>query len=105
MPMIALPSRSLTEAISPTSTPAMFTVWPWPGVTACAVDISASSSKNSLPAIGTQPGSASRCLPRITVDTAAATISSPMIARKSSRCLRIAVLTWSAPSSWPSRTG
>ena len=29
--MIALPSRSLTEAISPTSTPAMLTVWPWPG--------------------------------------------------------------------------
>ena len=45
MPMIALPSRSLTDAISPTSTPATFTVWPWPGVTACAVVSSASSSK------------------------------------------------------------
>ena len=65
MPMIALPSRSLTEAISPTSTPAMFTVWPWPGVTACAVVISASSSKKSWPRIGTPAGSASRCLSRM----------------------------------------
>ena len=68
MPMIALPSRSLTEAISPTSTPATLTVWPWPGVTACAVDSSASSTKKSWPRSGTQAGSASRCLPRITVD-------------------------------------
>jgi hypothetical protein len=42
-PTIALPSCSLTLEISPTSTPAMSTVWPWPGVTACAVDISAST--------------------------------------------------------------
>ena len=73
MPMIALPSRSLTEAISPTSTPAMLTVWPWPGVTACAVDISASISKKSLPTTGTQAGSARRCLLRITLPTSAAT--------------------------------
>ena len=58
MPMIALPSRSFTDAISPTSTPAMLTVWPWPGVTACAVDISASISKKSWPISGTQAGSA-----------------------------------------------
>ena len=66
MPMIALPSRSLTDAISPTSTPAMLTVWPWPGVTAWAVVISASITKKSLPTSGTHAGSASRCLPRIT---------------------------------------
>src|SRR3954454_17521081 len=71
--MIALPSRSLTEAISPTSTPAMLTVCPWPGVTAWAVDISASTSKKSLPTTGTQAGRASRCLPRITLPTTAAT--------------------------------
>ena len=98
MPMIALPSRSFTDAISPTSTPAMLTVWPWPGVTACAVDISASISKKSLPTSGTQAGSASRCLPRITVDTAAATISRPRMARKSGRCLRIAVFTSASPA-------
>jgi hypothetical protein len=28
---------SVTSPISPTSTPATVTVWPWPGVTDCAV--------------------------------------------------------------------
>jgi hypothetical protein len=42
--MIALPFSSLTLLISPTSTPATLTVWPWPGVTDCAVDISAEIS-------------------------------------------------------------
>ena len=39
----ALPSRSETSPMSPTRTPATRTVWPWPGVTACAVESSALS--------------------------------------------------------------
>jgi hypothetical protein len=42
--MIARPSSSLTLLISPTSTPATFTVCPCPGVTDWAVCISASIS-------------------------------------------------------------
>jgi hypothetical protein len=38
---IAWPSCSLTPPISPTLTPETRTVWPWPGVTACAVDSAA----------------------------------------------------------------
>ena len=38
----------------------MFTVWPWPGVTAWAVVISALTTKKSLPITGTHPGSLSR---------------------------------------------
>jgi hypothetical protein len=36
-PTTATPPRSSTREISPTATPEMFTVWPCPGVTACAV--------------------------------------------------------------------
>ena len=43
MPTIALPFSSFTLEIWPTSTPAMFTVCPCPGVTACAVVNSAST--------------------------------------------------------------
>ena len=70
--MTALPSLSSTFEISPTSTPAMFTVWPWPGVTACAVDMSALRTKKSLPTSGTHAGSVSRCLPRMNTATAPA---------------------------------
>ena len=37
----ARPSFSVTLEISPTGTPATLTVWPWPGVTDCAVAKSA----------------------------------------------------------------
>ncbi len=37
----ALPSSSSTAPMSPIRTPATRTVWPWPGVTACAVANSA----------------------------------------------------------------
>ena len=40
----ARPSTSSTLPTSPTFTPAMFTVWPWPGTTACAVGSSAFTS-------------------------------------------------------------
>ena len=40
----AWPSTSSTSEMSPALTPEMFTVWPWPGVTACAVESSALSS-------------------------------------------------------------
>ena len=53
---IARPSSSSTFLISPTGTPAMSTVWPWPGVTDCAVANSPFSSKKSVPSTGTQPG-------------------------------------------------
>ena len=43
----------------------MLTVWPWPGVTAWAVENSALNSKKSLPMTGTQPGSVSRWLERM----------------------------------------
>ena len=46
---IARPSSSRTPEISPTSTPATSTVWPWPGVTAWAVESSASTSVKSWP--------------------------------------------------------
>ena len=52
----ARPSSSSTSVMSPTLTPAMFTVWPWPGVTACAVSNSALSSKRSSPRNGIQDG-------------------------------------------------
>ena len=48
-------SRSTLE-MSPTLTPEMFTVCPWPGVTACAVESSALSSNRSSPRNGTQDG-------------------------------------------------
>jgi hypothetical protein len=34
----ARPSTRSTLVMSPTSTPATWTVWPWPGVTDCAVE-------------------------------------------------------------------
>ena len=34
----------------------MLTVWPWPGVTAWAVESSALTTKKSLPTTGTQAG-------------------------------------------------
>jgi hypothetical protein len=34
----ARPFTRSTLEISPTLTPAMSTLWPWPGVTACAVE-------------------------------------------------------------------
>jgi hypothetical protein len=89
----ALPSRSSTFEISPIATPATFTVWPCPGVTACAVAIWALTTKKSLPMTGTQPGSTSRSLERITAPTASATTIRTRTATKSRRCLRIAVLT------------
>ena len=39
----ATPSSSSVSAMSPTRTPETRTVWPWPGVTACAVENSAFS--------------------------------------------------------------
>ena len=39
----AIPFWSLTPPISPICTPETRTVWPWPGVTACAVENSALS--------------------------------------------------------------
>ena len=41
--MIARPSTSSVLAMSPMRTPATRTVWPWPGMTACAVANSAFS--------------------------------------------------------------
>ena len=94
----ALPSLSSTFEISPTWTPAMLTVWPWPGVTAWAVESSALTTKKSLPISGTQAGSVSRCLPRMKTATAPAITIRPMIATKSSQCLRIAILmAWPHP--------
>ena len=61
----ALPSSSSTSEMSPTLTPAMFTVWPWPGVTACAVESSALSSKRSSPRTGTQDGYGCCCWERM----------------------------------------
>ena len=52
----ALPFTSSTSEMSPALTPAMFTVWPWPGVTAWAVDSSALSSNRSSPRIGIHDG-------------------------------------------------
>ena len=52
----ARPSLRSTFLISPTGTPAMSTVWPWPGVTDWAVANSAFSSKKSVPSTGTQAG-------------------------------------------------
>ena len=52
----AWPSSSVTPVTSPTLMPAMSTDWPWPGVTACAVEKSALSSKRSVPISGTQLG-------------------------------------------------
>ena len=43
----------------------MFTVWPWPGVTAWAVLIWALTTKKSLPTTGTQAGSLRRWLSRM----------------------------------------
>ena len=40
---IARPSERSTFEMSPTRTPETRTVWPWPGVTACAVENSAFS--------------------------------------------------------------
>ena len=68
-PITALPCSSFTLEISPTSTPAMLTVWPWPGVTACAVASSASTLTKSRPSTGTPAGSDSRWLSRITTAT------------------------------------
>ena len=52
----AWPSTSSTSEMSPALTPEMFTVWPWPGVTACAVESSALSSKRSSPRNGIHDG-------------------------------------------------
>ena len=52
----ARPSTSSTRLISPTGTPAISAVWPWPGWTACAVLNSAFSSKKSVPSTGTHAG-------------------------------------------------
>ena len=61
----ALPSTSSTSEMSPALTPAMFTVWPWPGVTACAVESSALTSNRSSPRIGTQDGYGCCCWERM----------------------------------------
>ena len=51
--------------MSPTLTPAIVTVCPWPGTTAWAVESSAWSSKKSLPIPGTQPGRVKRWFERM----------------------------------------
>ena len=56
MVMMARPFSSSTFLTSPIGTPAMSTVWPWPGITDWAVWNSPLSSKKSLPTTGTQPG-------------------------------------------------
>ena len=53
---VARPFSSVTLPISPTFTPAMFTVWPWPGTTAWALDSTASTSTKSEPITGTHSG-------------------------------------------------
>ena len=88
-----LPSSSSTLEISPTSTPATLTVCPWPGVTACAVDSSASISKKSLPSTGTHAGQREPLVGEDHARPRAPRSIRPMIATKSRRCLRIAVLT------------
>ena len=50
----ALPSSYSTLEMSPTRTPATRTVWPWPGVTAWAVSISAFSWKGFSSRSGTR---------------------------------------------------
>ena len=94
MPMIARPFSSLTLEISPTSTPAMFTVWPWPGVTAWAVASSASTSTKSLPRTGTPRRQRE---PLVGEDDqpprSSAMTSRTTIAMTSRRCLRIARVT------------
>ena len=52
----ARPFSSWTSVMSPALTPAMLTVWPWPGITAWADESSALSSKRSSPRNGTQDG-------------------------------------------------
>ncbi len=52
----AWPFTRSTSEMSPALTPEMFTVWPWPGVTACAVESSALSSKRSSPRNGIHDG-------------------------------------------------
>ena len=86
-PITALPLSSFTLEISPTSTPAMLTVWPWPGVTACAVASSASTLTKSRPSTGTPAGSDSRWLSRITTATTSEIRSRTMIATKSRQVL------------------
>ena len=53
-PTSARPSLSSTLPMSPISTPATWTVWPWPGVTACAV------SSSTLMRIGVSSASGKR---------------------------------------------
>ena len=52
----ARPFLRFTLFTSPTGTPAMSTVWPWPGITDWAVWNSPLSVKKSVPIPGTQPG-------------------------------------------------
>ena len=61
----AWPSSSSTSEMSPALTPEMFTVWPCPGVTACAVASSALSSKRSSPRNGIQDGYGCCCWERM----------------------------------------
>jgi hypothetical protein len=68
----------------------MFTVWPWPGVTAWAVDSSASIDDEVL---AEQRHAGRQRQPLVDEDhqsTTTATSSRTMIATKSRRCLRIA---------------
>ena len=52
----ARPFSRSTLPISPTLTPAIATSWPWPGISAWAVEISILRSTKSDPSTGTQAG-------------------------------------------------
>ena len=94
---IARPFSSSTSVMSPTWTPAMFTVWPCPGVTACAVSISTFSSNWSSPRNGIHDGYGWRCCERIAPVTARPITTRARIATKSRRCSLIARLMGSPP--------
>ncbi len=80
----ALPSSSSTAEIAPTLIPAMLTLWPCPGVTACAEVSSALSSNWSSPRPGKPLGEVGALLDQDHQHGAAsASASSAMIATKS----------------------
>ncbi len=90
MPTSAWPSSRSTEVTLPTWIPAMSTAWPWPGVTACAVENSAEICSNSSPTKGSQDGSDAFCWVKIP-----SIITSPANART-----KIAIVSFRCPRAW-----
>ena len=90
IPTTAWPSSRSTEVTLPIWMPAMSTDWPWPGVTACAVENSAVMWSNSSPTTGSQDGSEAFCWVKIP-----SIITMPAIART---MIAIVSLRW--PRAW-----